>query len=151
METAASARLDNAQSGERWDRDQDLIGQGAAKLSAALCGAFPTSTSFSRSALNLFAGAESGWANLFCCVVGAFVLACGLPARGWFDRTVMAARVVASALVPYKSGGFLVLRRMSSRDLFVAVPTSVATFTHASSIFCGIRAGLVLSLLIFVY
>src|SRR5690606_1620143 len=38
METAASARLDNAQSGERWDRDQDLIGQGAAKLAAALCG-----------------------------------------------------------------------------------------------------------------
>src|SRR5690606_13144592 len=91
METAASARLDSAQAGERWDRDQDLIGQGAAKFSAALCGAFPTSTSFSRSALNLFAGAHTGWSNVFCCVVVALVLAFGLPVLAWVPKAVLAA------------------------------------------------------------
>ena len=79
METAGSARVDSVQSGKRWDRDQDLIGQGASKLAAGLCGAFPTSTSFSRSALNLFAGAQTGWSNVFCCLVVAVVLMFGLP------------------------------------------------------------------------
>lgn len=151
METAASARLDNAQSGERWDRDQDLIGQGAAKLSAALCGAFPTSTSFSRSALNLFAGAESGWSNLFCCVVVALVLAFGLPVLAWVPKAVLAAVVVASVLGLFKWGPWKLLWQTSRRDLFVAVPTLVVTYIAAPSMYWGICVGLVMSLLIFVY
>ena len=56
LETASSAKVDNDRRGQRWDQDQDLIGQGLAKLTSGLCGAFPTSSSFSRSALNLYAG-----------------------------------------------------------------------------------------------
>ena len=151
METAASARLDNAQSGERWDRDQDLIGQGAAKLSAALCGAFPTSTSFSRSALNLFAGAQTGWSNLFCCVVVAIVLLVGLPVLAWVPKAVLAAIVVASVLGLFRLHPWQLLWLTSRRDLFVAVPTLVITYLAAPSMYWGICAGLVLSLLIFVY
>lgn len=151
METAASARLDNAQSGSRWDRDQDLIGQGAAKLSAALCGAFPTSTSFSRSALNLFAGAQSGWSNVFCCLVVALVLAVGLPVLAWVPKAVLAAIVVASVLGLFKVQPWKMLWATSRRDLFVAVPTLVITYVAAPSMYWGICAGLLLSLLIFVY
>lgn len=151
METAASARLDNAQSGDRWDRDQDLIGQGAAKLSAALCGAFPTSTSFSRSALNLFAGAQTGWSNVFCCVVVAIVLLVGLPVLAWVPKAVLAAVVVASVLGLFKLHPWKLLWLTSRRDLFVAVPTLVITYLAAPSMYWGICAGLVLSLLIFVY
>lgn len=151
METAASARLDNAQSGERWDRDQDLIGQGAAKLAAALCGAFPTSTSFSRSALNLFAGAQTGWSNVFCCVVVGVVLAVGLPVLAWVPKAVLAAVVVASVLGLFKVQPWKLLWHTSRRDLFVAVPTLVITYVAAPSMYWGICAGLVLSLLIFVY
>lgn len=151
METAGSARMDTAQTGTRWDRDQDLIGQGAAKLSAALCGAFPTSTSFSRSALNLFAGAQSGWSNVFCCVVVAVVLAVGLPVLAWVPKAVLAAIVVASVLGLFKLQPWKMLWAMSRRDLFVAVPTLVVTYLAAPSMYWGICAGLVLSLLIFVY
>lgn len=151
METAASARLDSAQSGERWNRDQDLIGQGAAKLSAALCGAFPTSTSFSRSALNLFAGAHTGWSNVFCCVVVAVVLMVGLPALAWVPKAVLAAVVVASVLNLFRLHPWKLLWHTSRRDLFVAGPTLVITYMAAPSMYWGICAGLVLSLLIFVY
>src|SRR5690606_14738568 len=151
METAASARLDSAQSGERWDRDQDLIGQGAAKLSAGLCGAFPTSTSFSRSALNLFAGAQTGWSNVFCCVVVAVVLLVGLPVLAWVPKAVLAAVVVASVLGLFKLQPWKLLWLTSRRDLFVAVPTLVITYIAAPSMYWGICAGLVLSLLIVVY
>lgn len=151
METAASARLDNAQSGDRWDRDQDLIGQGAAKLSAALSGAFPTSTSFSRSALNLFAGAQSGWSNVFCCVVVGIVLAFGLPVLAWVPKAVLAAVVVASVMGLLRWHPWKLLWHTSRRDLFVAVPTVIITYLAAPSMYWGICAGLVLSLLIFVY
>ncbi|NYT26067.1 SulP family inorganic anion transporter [Alcaligenaceae bacterium] len=151
METAASARLDSVQSGERWDRDQDLIAQGAAKFSAALCGAFPTSTSFSRSALNLFAGAHSGWSNVFCCVVVAVVLAVGLPVLAWVPTAVLAAVVVASVLGLFKLHPWRVLWQTSRRDLLVAVVTLIVTYAAAPSMYWGICAGLVLSLLIFVY
>lgn len=151
METAASARLDSAQSGERWHRDQDLIGQGAAKLSAALCGAFPTSTSFSRSALNLFAGARTGWSNVFCAIVVAAVLLVGLPVLAWVPRAVLAAVVVASVLGLLKLHPWITLWRTSRRDLLVAVPTLLVTYVSAPSMYWGVCVGLVLSMLIFVY
>jgi len=151
METAASARLDHVQSGEPWNRDQDLIGQGAAKLTAAFCGAFPTSTSFSRSALNLFAGAQSGWSNIFCCVVVAAVLAVGLPVLAWVPNAVLAAVVVASVLGLLKWQPWVQLWRGSRRDFFVALATLVITYAAAPSMYWGVCAGLVLSLLIFVH
>lgn len=150
METAASARLDHAQSQERWDRDQDLIGQGAAKISAAVCGAFPTSTSFSRSALNLFAGARSGWSNVFCCMIVALVLWVGLPVLAWVPQAVLAAIVVASVLGLIKIQPWKSLWRTSRRDFYVALVTLFVTYMSAPSMYWGICAGLVLSQLIFV-
>ena len=150
LETAASARLDSTQSGERWDRDQDLVGQGAAKLSAAFCGAFPTSTSFSRSALNLFAGAQTGWSNVFCCVIVAVVLWVGLPVLAWVPQAVLAAIVVASVLGLIKWQPWNALWKTSRRDFCVALVTLVVTYLAAPSMYWGICAGLVLSLVIFV-
>ncbi|WP_010102317.1 SulP family inorganic anion transporter, partial [Verminephrobacter aporrectodeae] len=62
LETASSAKVESQRSSKRWDENQDLIGQGLAKISSGLCGSFATSASFSRSAINLYAGAKSGWA-----------------------------------------------------------------------------------------
>src|SRR5574343_162126 len=73
LETASSAKVDNERSGTRWDQDQDLIGQGLGKLASGLSGAFPTSSSFSRSALNLYAGAQTAWATVVS--VGVILLA----------------------------------------------------------------------------
>ena len=40
LETASSAKVDSQKGGQRWNQDQDLIGQGLAKISSGLCGAF---------------------------------------------------------------------------------------------------------------
>ncbi|RYH62689.1 MAG: SulP family inorganic anion transporter, partial [Alcaligenaceae bacterium] len=69
LETAASAKIDNQNAGKSWNENQDLIGQGMAKVASAVCGSFPPSSSFSRSALNLYAGARTGWATIFSVVV----------------------------------------------------------------------------------
>ena len=96
LETASSAKVDNAQRGQRWDQDQDLIGQGLAKLSSALVGAFPTSSSFSRSALNLYAGARTGWATLFSVVVVLVAVLLLTPLLAHVPLAVLAAIVVGA-------------------------------------------------------
>jgi SulP family sulfate permease len=63
LETASSAKYEAQRDGKRWNDNQDLIAQGLAKLASAFSGSFPTSTSFSRSAITHFAGAKTGWGH----------------------------------------------------------------------------------------
>ena len=58
LEMAASAKIESQRDGKRSDAGHDLIGQGLGKITSALSGSFATSTSFSRSAITLFAGAK---------------------------------------------------------------------------------------------
>ena len=60
-EAMSSCRVLARKTGEDWDENQELIGQGLAKISSAFSGAFPVSGSFSRSALNLYAGAATAF------------------------------------------------------------------------------------------
>ena len=60
LEMASSAKIESQRDGKRWDANQDLVGQGVGKLASAFSGSFPTSTSFSRSAITLYAGREDG-------------------------------------------------------------------------------------------
>jgi SulP family sulfate permease len=60
LETASSAQVEHQQAGTRWNENQDLVAQGLSKVSAGLFGSFATSASFSRSAVNLLAGAKTG-------------------------------------------------------------------------------------------
>ncbi|HQV15977.1 MAG TPA: SulP family inorganic anion transporter, partial [Denitromonas sp.] len=64
LETASSAKLIAERTGDPWNENQELIGQGLAKLAAACASTLPTSASFSRSALNLSNGATTGLASL---------------------------------------------------------------------------------------
>jgi SulP family sulfate permease len=73
LETASSAKVEAQRDGRQWHDNQDLMGQGLGKLASALCGSFPTSSSFSRSAINLYAGARTGWATVI--MVGFVLLA----------------------------------------------------------------------------
>ena len=121
LETASSAKVDHQKGGTRWNENQDLIAHGMAKISAGLCGSFATSASFSRSAINLYAGARSGWATLFATGVVFFALLWLTPALHHVPTAVLAAVVVA-AIVDLSSAGaraFLVAhfaRRGRDRD-----------------------------------
>jgi len=60
MEVMASAKVIALRTRTRWDENQELIGQGLAKIAAGFCQSMPVSGSFSRSALNLSVGARTG-------------------------------------------------------------------------------------------
>ena len=146
LETASSAKVDNDRSGKRWDQDQDLIGQGLAKVASGLCGAFPTSSSFSRSALNLYAGAQSAWATIFSVAVILAILLFFTAVLQPVPQSVLAAIVVAAVMGLIKPRAFVQLYKINRVEAATAVVTFVITLLSAPRLYWGVLAGVVMGL-----
>jgi len=146
LETASSAKVDNDRSGKRWDQDQDLIGQGLAKVASGLCGAFPTSSSFSRSALNLYAGAQSSWATLVSVAVILVILLFFTSMLHPVPQSVLAAIVVAAVMGLIKPHAFVQLYKINRVEAATAVVTFVITLLSAPRLYWGVLAGVVMGL-----
>jgi len=151
LETASSAKVDNERQGRQWDQDQDLIGQGLAKLASGLSGTFPTSSSFSRSALNLYAGARTGWATVFSVVVVASALLWWLPALHHVPRSVLAAIVVVAVIGLIKPRELKRFWQISRVEAAIAAVTFASTLLMAPRLYWGVLIGVLLSLIHFLY
>jgi SulP family sulfate permease len=151
LETASSAKVDNEKQGKRWNQDQDLIGQGLGKIASGLCGAFPTSSSFSRSALNLYAGAKTGWATVFSVVVVFAALLVFTPILRHVPQPVLAAIVVVAVLGLIKPREFLRLWRISRIEAGIAGSTFLITLLAAPQLYWGVLAGVLMALSHFLY
>jgi sulfate permease, SulP family len=151
LETASSAKVDNGRRGVRWDQDQDLIGQGLAKLASGLTGAMPTSSSFSRSALNLYAGARTGWATVFSVVVVLIALLVAMPLLYHVPLAVLAAIVVLPIWGLLQPRSFTQLWRLSRVEAVIAASTFAITLVAAPRLYWGVLAGVVMALSHFLY
>ena len=150
LETASSARVDNRSSGVRWDREQDLIGHGLGKIVSGLSGAFPTSTSFSRSALNRYAGAQTGWSVVF----SVLVVACALHFAKLLHPVpmpVLAAVVIAAVQGLISPAEFMKLWRISRVETAIAFATFLVTILSAPRLYWGVITGVILALSHFLY
>ena len=151
LETAASAKVDSQRKGERWDQDQDLIGQGLAKIASGFSGAFATSSSFSRSALNLYAGAQTGWATVFSVVVVLVALLLFTPVLRHVPQAVLAAIVVAAVVGLLKPREFLRLWHISRVEAVIAAITFCITIAAAPALYWGVLSGVLMALSYFLY
>jgi SulP family sulfate permease len=151
LETASSAKVDNEKRGTRWDQDQDLIGQGLGKIASGLSGAFPTSSSFSRSALNLYAGAQSGWATLFTVGVALLSLWLFIPVLRYVPQAVLAAIIIAAVMGLLKPREFVRLWRIARVEAIIAGITFLITLAVSPQLYWGVLAGVLMSLSYFLY
>ena len=151
LETAASAKVDNSRQGTPWNQNQDLIGQGAAKLVSGLCGSFPTSASFSRSALYLYSGARSGWATVFSFVVVTVAVLWLLPLLHHVPQAVLAAIVVVAVMGLIKPLEFKRLWGISRVEACTAGATFAITLLAAPQLYWGVLAGVLMALSHFLY
>ncbi len=142
VEVLSSSRVISARTGQPWDVDRELIGQGLAKISAGVFGAFPVSASFSRSALNFAARAQTPWGSIVCALLVAVALLFATRALHHLPKAVLAA-VIISAVVNLLSPREIValMRRERSRGLTVLV-TFLATLASAPDIHYGLLVGL---------
>ncbi|MDO8276899.1 MAG: SulP family inorganic anion transporter [Burkholderiaceae bacterium] len=151
LETASSAKVDSQRGGKQWDQDQDLIGQGLAKVASGLCGAFATSSSFSRSALNLYAGARTGWATIVSVIVVLLALLVLTPVLSHVPQAVLAAIVVVAVIGLLKPQEFTRLWQISRPEAVTATITFAVTLLSAPRLYLGVVTGLILSLSHFLY
>jgi SulP family sulfate permease len=151
LETASSAKVDNEKRGTRWDQDQDLIGQGLGKIASGLSGAFPTSSSFSRSALNLYAGAQTGWAAIFTVIVALLSLWLFIPILRHVPQAVLAAIIIAAVMGLLKPREFLRLWRIARVEAVIAIITFLITLAASPQLYWGVLAGVLMSLSYFLY
>ena len=146
LETASSAKVEQQQVQKPWNENQDLIAQGLAKIAAGLTGAFPTSSSFSRSALNLYAGARTGWATLFTVLVVWLVLLWFTPALFHVPQAVLAAVVIAAVINLFQPMVFIRLWRVLRVEALTMAVTFAVTLITAPRIYWGVLAGVLMGL-----
>ncbi|HYD75897.1 SulP family inorganic anion transporter [Ramlibacter sp.] len=151
LEMAASAKIENQKEGRRWDANQDLIGQGMGKLVSGLSGAFPTSTSFSRSAITLYAGAKTGWATVAATAIVLVVLVALTPALYHVPSAALAAVVVAAVMGMIKPRVFKALWQVDRVEAVTAGVTVLVTVLSAPRIYWGVLTGVLLGLAHFLY
>jgi SulP family sulfate permease len=131
---------------QRLQIDQELIGQGLANLAAAASGAFPVSGSFSRSAVNLAAGARTGLSSVVAAAVVLLVLLCCTPLLYHLPEATLAAVIVMAV------AGLVRLRPLwhawqaSPDDGVAAWATFALTLAFAPAIEWGILGGIGLAL-----
>lgn len=151
LEMAASAKIESQRDGKRWNASQDLIGQGMGKLAAAFTGAFPVSTSFSRSAITLYAGARTGWATVFATALVLLVLLFLTPALYYVPSSVLSAVVIAAVVGLIKPRIFKNLWRLHRVEATIAAVTFGVTLLSAPRIYWGVLTGVLLGLVHFLH
>lgn len=143
-EPAAIARHYATTERRAWDPNREFVSQGLANVVAAVGRGYPVGGSFSRSALNKLAGAETRWSS----VVVAVVVLAFLPFLGVISplpRAVLAATVVAAAISLLDVRPFRTYLRIARVQFWVATITFVATIAAAPHVERGVVLGVVLA------
>lgn len=141
MEAISIAKAIAAKTRQKIDPNQELIGQGLANLAGALSNAFPVSGSFSRSAVNMDAGAVTGLSSVF---TGLFVLATLLfltPLLYHLPQAVLAAVIIMAVVGLINFKAIKHAWQANRHDGIAAIVTFVATLAAAPHLDNGIMVG----------
>lgn len=151
MEAASSCKIIAIKTRDRWNENQELIGQGLAKIAAAFCQSMPVSGSFSRSALNLSSHAATGLSSLVSagCVLVTLLFFTSFLYH--LPKPVLAAVVMLAVFSLIDLTAFRRAWLASREDGVAAVATFVATLGFAPNIQNGILTGIIISLAAFLY
>jgi SulP family sulfate permease len=151
MEAISIAKAIAAKTKQRIDPNQELLGQGIANIVGSLSQSFPVSGSFSRSAVNLDAGAKTGLSNV---IAGAIVLVTLLfltPLLYHLPQAVLAAVIMMAVLGLVNFSAVKHAWHAHKHDGAAAVVTFVATLAFAPHLDKGIMAGAGLAIVLYLY
>jgi SulP family sulfate permease len=151
MEAMSSAKIAAVKTASRWNENQELIGQGLAKIAAAFSQTMPVSGSFSRSALNLASNAATAMSSLISALCVLLALLFLTPLLRHLPVPVLAAIIVMALWSLINLRALRNAWRASPDDAIAAALTFGATITFAPQIQNGIFTGILASLALFVY
>jgi len=151
MEAMSSAKVIAIKTRQPWDENQELIGQGLAKVAAAFCHAMPVSGSFSRSALNLASEAKTGLSSVISAVFVLLTLLFFTSVLYHLPKPVLAAIIMMAVVGLINFRVIFKAWRANRDDGIAGAVTFVATLLFAPNIQNGIVTGIMLSLALLLY
>jgi MFS superfamily sulfate permease-like transporter len=151
MEAISIAKAMAAKTGQRIEPNRELVGQGIGNLVGACSASFPCAGSFSRSAVNLQAGAQSAVASAVTSLAVLLTLLFFTPVLYHLPQSVLAAVIMMAVVGLINIRGFLHTWRAQWFDGAISVITFCATLWFAPHLDKGILMGVVLSLLVFLF
>ncbi|MBL7195126.1 MAG: SulP family inorganic anion transporter [Desulfobacterales bacterium] len=151
MEAISIAKAMAAKTGQRLDPNQELIGQGLANILGGIGKSYPVSGSFSRSAVNLQAGAVSGLSSVFTSLAVVIALLFFTPLLYHLPQAVLAAVIMMAVIGLVNVSGFIHAWRAQWYDGVISIISFVCTLVFAPHLDKGIMVGVGLSLMVFLY
>lgn len=151
MEAISIAKAIAAKTRDRIDPNQELVGQGLANVVGALTQAFPVSGSFSRSAVNMNAGARTGMSSVITAVFVLLTLLFLTPLLYHLPQAVLAAVIIMAVIGLINFAAVRHAWQASRHDGVAAVATFVATLAFAPHLDKGIMVGAGLAIMLYLY
>jgi len=151
METISMAKALAAQTKQRLDPNQELIGQGLSNLGGAFFQAYPSCGSFTGSAINLQAGAKTGLASVFNGLFVAVTLLFLTPYLYHLPKAVLAVIILLAVTSLITPTAIKHTWKASRVDGMVTLVTFVVTLVAAPHLDRGIVIGAGLALVLFLY
>lgn len=149
VESVSVAKTLAAKRRQRIDPNQELIGLGAASLSAGFTSGYPVTGGLARSAVNFDAGAQTPAAGAFTAVGIALAAVFLTPYLYYLPQAVLAATIIVAVLSLVDVGAIKRTWRYSRTD-FASMAATIAT-TLLWSVEAGVMAGVALSLILHLY
>ncbi|XP_076921107.1 sulfate transporter 4.1, chloroplastic-like [Bidens hawaiensis] len=135
LESVGIAKALAAKNGYELDSNQELFGLGVANICGSMFSAYPSTGSFSRSAVNHESGAKTGLSGIIMGVIMACALQFMTPLFEVIPQCALAAIVISAVigLVDYDEAIFL--WKVDKKDFFLWAVTG------ATTLFLGIEIG----------
>jgi SulP family sulfate permease len=151
MESISMAKAMATTSKQRIDPNQELIGQGMANMGGAFFQSYPACGSFTGSAINLQAGAKTGFAMVFNGLFVAVTLLFLTPYLFNLPKAVLAVIILLAVTSLITPKALKHTWQASRADGIAALATFVITLLAAPHLDKGILIGGALAILLYLY
>ena len=151
MEAISIAKAIAAKTKQKIDPNQELIGQGLSNLVGSFTQAFPVSGSFSRSAVNINAGAKTGLSSVITAIFVLLTLLFLTALLYHLPQAVLAAVIIMAVIGLVNFGAVKHAWQANKHDGVASVVTFVATLAYAPHLDKGIMVGAGLAIVLYLY
>jgi SulP family sulfate permease len=151
MESISMAKALAAKTKQRLDPNQELIGQGLANIGGSFFQSYPACGSFTGSAINLQAGAKTGFAMVFNGLFVGITLLFLTPYLYNLPKAVLAVIILLAVVGLITPKAIKHTWQASRADGMVTLTTFVITLLAAPHLDKGIMIGAALAIILYLY
>jgi anti-anti-sigma factor len=151
MEAISIAKAMATKTRQRLDANQELVGQGIANIVGSLSQSYPTSGSFSRSAVNISAGAVTGFSSVVTGLIVVITLLWLTPLLYHLPQATLAAVIMMAVVGLINVKAIQHAWRANKQDGVVAIVSFTLTLAFAPHLDKGILIGAGLALILYLY